>query len=189
MEPGGDAGPPATPALPYSTRQSCSCDFPPFLQSWPLVPPCWPPPGQGGSGGHRGVRIPTAPVHIPGDPLRIPTVLVSPWPHCVSPEPLTVSPPPPRCVPCTCPRSPVCVPAALGGMGAQRSPHPKHGVGLGGIRGVWDHPGWGSVQPIPPSGAEALPTHPNFSTWARLAAGAGVSPGFWGWETPKGSWA
>lgn len=113
LDPGGGAGPPATPALPYSTRQCCSCDFPPFLQSRPLVPPCRPLPGQGGSSGHRGV--PTTPVHIPGDNLRIPKVLVSPWPHCVSPEPLTVSPQPPRCVPCTCAHSPVCVPVASRG--------------------------------------------------------------------------
>lgn len=101
--PGGDAGPPATPALPYSTWNAAPGIFHLFLQSRPLVPLCRPLPGQGGSSGNQGVPVPTTPVHIPGDPLRVPTVLVSPCPQCNHPEPLAVSPHPPRCVPCTSP--------------------------------------------------------------------------------------
>lgn len=107
---GGDAGPPATPALPYSTRNAAPGIFHLFLQARPLVPPCRPLPGQGGSSGHRGVPVPTTPVHIPGDPLRVPTVLVSPCPHCTSP---VQSPRAPHCVPTAAQVCPLHVPIAL----------------------------------------------------------------------------
>lgn len=164
--PEGGAGP---PALPYSARECRSWDFPPLLQSQPPVPPCWTLPGQGGSDGHRGVPIPTTPVHTPGDPLNIPKVswcLPGPnvCPQCKNTEPLTVSPQPPRCVPCTCPHSSVSVPAAprgtgMGGGGTKVAPSKARSDGVGGTRGVWDQPDLGSL--CSPSHSQGLRHFPH----------------------------
>lgn len=164
MAPGGDAGPLATPC--HSGVRAA-----PGLFLLLFSPGRWSLRGghSQGRGAAVGIRVCPSPrphctsLGTPCAPLKSwcppgPTV----HPQCNNPEPLTVSPQPPRCAPCTCPHSPVCVPAAprgLGMGGTKVTPSKAGRVGLGGIRRVWDHLDWGSL--CSPSHSQGLRHFPH----------------------------